>query len=285
MKLTYFRSENNPNFGDELNPYIWPKLLPDGFLDSDERELFIGIGSTIYNTYPDRSRKIVLGAGYGGYTALPNTTDGTWDFIFVRGPQSARLLKLPDQLAVTDSAVLIRYLSDLPSPSLGIDVSFIPHFGSLLTGVWDEVCHDAGIKIIDPRRCVEDTLSDILGSRLVICEAMHGAIVADALRIPWIAVKPINKSNHMKWWDWAASLDIDLKWAELYPSNLLELMQKSTGRGSHLGRAAPLKDHVALGLINRAMMKIASERLKSIANLPSSLSSETNIKLKSSRAR
>ena len=60
MRLTYFRG-SVPNFGDELNAYMWPALLPPTFLDDDDTELFVGIGSIIGTQLPTGARKIVVG--------------------------------------------------------------------------------------------------------------------------------------------------------------------------------------------------------------------------------
>jgi len=76
MKLTYFRG-SVPNFGDELNTYMWPELLPRGFLDDEDHELFVGIGSIIGSHLPPDARKIVMGSGYGGYMGTPDLNDGT----------------------------------------------------------------------------------------------------------------------------------------------------------------------------------------------------------------
>ena len=65
MKLTYYAG-NPPNFGDEINATMWSHLLPRGFLDEEERELFLGAGSILWDYLPAASRKFVAGSGFGG---------------------------------------------------------------------------------------------------------------------------------------------------------------------------------------------------------------------------
>ena len=101
MKLTYYRGPT-PNFGDDLNAFMWPGLLPNGFLDEDESELFLGIGSILWDYLPNQARKYVVGSGYGGYTAPPDIHDGSWDVIFVRGPRTAKILALSPEKAISD---------------------------------------------------------------------------------------------------------------------------------------------------------------------------------------
>jgi succinoglycan biosynthesis protein ExoV len=80
--------------------------------------------------------------------------------------------------------------------------------------------------LIDPRWPVDVVLDHLLASERVICEAMHGAIIADALRIPWVAVQPIMAVNQPKWQDWADSLGIALRVATLAPSSWLEHVRR-----------------------------------------------------------
>ena len=61
---------------------------------------------------------------------------------------------------------------------------------------------------IDPGGEVDEVLAAIRGCELVVAEAMHGAIIADALRIPWIPVRCYDHILDFKWRDWCESLQL-----------------------------------------------------------------------------
>lgn len=218
MKMYFYRGRA-PNFGDELNVWLWPRLLP-GFFDDDGSSIFLGIGSTLYDFLPAASRKIVFGAGYGGYTAVPRIDD-RWMFYFVRGRLSAAKLGLDPALGIGDGAILIRSCAAPPPPKMHA-VSFMPHWQSAVDGNWAGAARLAGMHYIDPCGDVDRVIADLQSSALVVTEAMHGAIVADALRVPWIPARPIQRAHRWKWRDWASALDLRLHFGALRPSSALE---------------------------------------------------------------
>jgi len=218
MKLYFFRGQT-PNFGDELNEWLMPRVFPN-FFDDNDQELLLAIGSVLFDTHPKQCKKIVFGSGFGGYTALPEIDD-TWKFYCVRGPLTAKAFGLSEDYVAGDTAIL---LNNFRSNAVTKDIkaSFMPHFRSIERGHWQAACRLAGINYIDPRRPVEEILNQIERSRMMISEAMHGVITADALRVPWVAIRPFDPTHHMKWYDWAGALNIDLKYHKLPPTSLRE---------------------------------------------------------------
>ena len=200
MRLCYYKSAN---FGDALNPYIFNTLLP-GFFDDDLSIDFYGIGSIVGWTFPpEAERKIIFSSGFA-YGSKPEI-DSRYDVICVRGPLTARALGLAEELAVVDGAVLLKHWN-FASRAIKHEYSFIPHWESERRFNWKWLCEQAGVNYISPTAPFLDVIDNILKSKTILAEAMHGAIVADSLRVPWIPVTSYRGVTTFKWDDWASSL-------------------------------------------------------------------------------
>lgn len=205
MRLYYFQGDVI-NFGDDINPWFWEQIFPS-FFDQDADVLCIGIGTLLNHRLPASRRKVVLGSGVG-YGDLPSVDD-SWDFFAVRGPLSANKLGIDPDIGITDPAAKLPELYPT-SGKRRHKLAFMPHVHSHRIGHWDEVCKRADIYYIDPTGDCFDTIDAIAESELLITEAMHGAIVADAYRIPWIPAKCDQDFLDFKWRDWGASLELDV---------------------------------------------------------------------------
>lgn len=204
MKLYYFIDPSG-NFGDDLNPWIWDRLLPD-FFDKNSDILFIGIGTLLNHRVPFATKRVVFGSGVG--YGEPIIKDQSWDIICVRGPWSARQLGIDISYGIIDPAIFINRLYNHGHIER-CKISFMPAGISASRGLWQEVCQIAGIQYIDPRGGnVEDIMQQIDQTRLLLTEAMHGAIAAEAFRIPWICVHSGDHMNHNKWRDFCESLNL-----------------------------------------------------------------------------
>lgn len=265
-----------PNFGDELNAWMWPRLLPR-FFDDDPSVIFVGIGSTLNSRLDGPRIKIVVGAGHAPeYGGRPDLSGGDWRVYFVRGPRTAAALGLDPALAVGDPAILVRTLID-PARRDPRGVSFMPHWESLGWGLWPAACDMAGVNLIDPRRPAPEVLDEILRSTVVVTEAMHGAIVSDALRIPWVAMRPLNRRHRPKWDDWAQSLAMETRPRPLFPSSLVELLPNLTRRLPVLGAARDAMASWPLTPARAATIRLAAACLRQAAASPPRLSADARL--------
>jgi hypothetical protein len=207
------------NFGDELNTVLWPHLLPN-FFDGDPAVRFLGIGSVLDRRHSSQAIKLVAGSGYAGYERKP-CLDQTWIIHWVRGPRTAATLGLPPNLAVGDPAVLVPKVIEVPARD-GRDVGFMPHFENAAWGAWQQAADLAGVRLIDPRGSPLAILQAIGRCKMLLSEALHGVIVADALRVPWIAIRPLALIHRPKWLDWADTMDLRPRFCSLPASTPLE---------------------------------------------------------------
>ena len=204
MQLYYYKDPNG-NFGDDLNPWLWSRLLP-GFFDDDRGSLFVGIGTLLNHRLPPGPVKHVFGSGFG--YGDPPSIDGRYVFHAVRGPDTARALNIDPRLAITDAAILLRTVSCPRAESVSYRFGFIPHSQSSRYFEWERVCDELGFKYISAQWDVETVLFEMSKCGTLLCEAMHGAIAADTLRIPWIPVSCYDFISAFKWKDWLSTMNL-----------------------------------------------------------------------------
>jgi succinoglycan biosynthesis protein ExoV len=199
------------NFGDDINPWFLSQLFRPEIIQSD-RICLIGIGTILNDNNAARiahfDRKVVFASGVG-YGDVGSLFDTTWDFVCVRGPRSAEVLGLAPEIGICDGAILLGDLYPAKPPSVRDGVVFIPHIRTSWTsGVGlRRICHDLSIGYLTPDAPFETFIETIRSARLVITEAMHGAILADTLRTPWVPVQFLHH-HRFKWQDWFDSMEL-----------------------------------------------------------------------------
>jgi succinoglycan biosynthesis protein ExoV len=223
MQIVYYKDAVG-NFGDDLNELIWPKVLPDDVRAAPDTVL-VGIGSLLdqarfRDVETAGKRVFVLGSG-AAYGRLPDDHE-RWTYCAVRGPLTASVIGRPEA-AVTDGAALLAGLPDLvPISARRDEILFMPHHRTLVNSRWQKAAEQAGMTFVDPQWTPDRILACYGRAKLVVTEAMHGAIVADTLRIPWVPVMISPEVSIFKWRDWAGSLDLAYTPVALPPTARLE---------------------------------------------------------------
>jgi succinoglycan biosynthesis protein ExoV len=210
MDLYYCRTRDG-NFGDDMNAWFWDAMIPDRAALAPDVTL-VGIGTIISRRHlAGKPRVVIAGSGTGYGVADPLDRDGV-DVAWVRGPRTAAALGLPAAAAITDPAAAVVRLGLFESrPKTGRRL-FIPH--RITAGLaldWDRIGRDAGLEVVSPKLDAHAVIQAIADADLVVTESMHGAILADAFRTPWIAVAVSHHFNEFKWGDWAESVEAPLR--------------------------------------------------------------------------
>ena len=225
MTPFYWESAHG-NFGDDLNLWLWDFLLP-GFRDVRPDVLLVGVGTVLNRALlPADGRKLVIGSGFG-YGALPDMTDKSlWDVRAVRGPRTAEKLGIDPEFGIIDPAVMVADMPEFRNLPKTNGTIFIPHWESTIGSIWPAVCQTVGVTYVDPRGEAKAVISAIAQSELVIAESMHAAILADAFRVPWVAVSTSEEINAFKWSDWADTVEVAYRPRQIPVSSRNEAMHK-----------------------------------------------------------
>lgn len=226
---TYYYKDSVGNFGDDLNSWLWNRLLPD-FFDDDNRTRLSVIGTILNDAMPKADKWFVFTSGVG-YGHLPEGFgDSSWEILSVRGPLSAKVLGLGKDKYITDGAALLNTLPDFKplSDAERHGVIFIPHHHAISVGNWENVCKLAGVEYVSPQWDSIEVINKIRRSKLVIADAMHAAIIADAMRVPWVPAVSSPQINTFKWLDWALTIDTPYLPINIGPSYFHESLKSQT---------------------------------------------------------
>ncbi len=204
----YYWESQHGNFGDDLNLWLWDFLIP-GFRDVHAETLLVGVGTVLNRVLlPEGRHKLVLGSGFG-YGTLPDMSDkNEWDIRCVRGPLTAQKVGIDPKLGIIDPAIMVAEMPEFKNLPKKHKKSFVPHWESAAAGIWPVICGAVGLHYIDPRGDAKEVIRDIAQSELIVAESMHGAILADAFRVPWVAVTTSSSINSFKWSDWAQTVGV-----------------------------------------------------------------------------
>tara|TARA_R110002110_G_scaffold91264_1_gene237375 strand:+ start:26723 stop:27601 length:879 start_codon:yes stop_codon:yes gene_type:complete len=255
MKLCYYH-DTEGNFGDDLNAWLWPRLLP-GIIDgtcqvgeeykeqnNGEKALLYGIGTILDDRIPPAPVKFIAGSGCGYFDAPK--IDNSYNIYFVRGPNTAAQIGIDKELGIGDPAILLKQL--IPRPEKTIHkISLIMHCDTAKSGYWKSIAEDLGIHHIDPRSSDPMTVVHaLINSEYIITESLHGAIIADAFDIPWLPISTMPHINPFKWDDWCKTVRLTYQ-----PEKLISIYE----------------DHQANSLkkiVNSGKAKIARRQLKKL---------------------
>ncbi len=195
------------NIGDEFNLWFWEEMLGRDLITlMPDDQLLVGIGTVLNSKLPTASILHILGSGVG-YGQSNELITKNWKIHFVRGYLSARALKIDKQYAISDPGILI---SQLRPQACGktIPISFMPHIG-IDSVRYRSFIESMGWNYISPSDEENHILQQIAASEKLITSAMHGAIIADSYRTPWLPIITSNEILPFKWHDWFSSLSID----------------------------------------------------------------------------
>jgi succinoglycan biosynthesis protein ExoV len=271
MELYYYKTKLG-NFGDDLNQWLWHALLPNSW-DPTDNIIMTGIGTIIGEPLPHNRHKIIFSSGIGYQPRPVSFGAKDWHVVCVRGPLTARVLGLPPTAAVTDGAILLALLPEgqcIPETERQ-GIVFMPHHEALNVGHWQTICDRAGIEFIDPRGDNKMIIDRLRHARLVLADAMHAAIVADTVRVPWIPLVTSPAINSFKWQDWCQAMELHYSPIRLPPSTFAEQLSSRFMKFfslTHENISVPL-DHVLIDYqkTTRRMTSLQARLLRKLLSI------------------
>ena len=213
-RLVHYKATSG-NVGDDFSDWLFSRYLGERLAAEGDTLLF-GVGSILDRGF-DKAfddgairRRFVFGSGARSARSVPDVAAPGWTVYCVRGALSASAIGQPEK-ALADPAILAPRLLPAAGTPAG-PVGIVPYF-TASHGIWGKVAEKFGWKLVSPHLGVEEFIAALTQCSRVFCESMHGAIFADAYRIPWRPVSGTGISSEgathaFKWTDWCSGMGV-----------------------------------------------------------------------------
>lgn len=198
------------NFGDDINPDLLGRFIKKSILSSETICLF-GIGTILHDNNINNNqhfhRKIIFSSGVG-YGSITKKLDETWDIACVRGPKSAEALGVGLEKSVCDGAILLSDVYKKPTAQRSRGL-FVPHVNSHISSgfLLKDIAESLKLDYLAPICSSDEFIEKVARAPFLVTEAMHGAILADTMRVPWIPIG-FHEFLEFKWNDWMESVGL-----------------------------------------------------------------------------
>lgn len=210
MNLFWSRNPSVPNFGDDINPFIFSKLFNKKveYVKSNyQGDHYIGIGSILENC--NRYSKVI---GTGFIKKEDSVIGPPKEIISVRGKETRKKLidigvKCPEVYG--DACLLFPKIYNPPHKKkykLGI----IPHYIDKNIGCINKMTNNrSDVVVIDIQNNSHlEFVDQVLSCELIASSTLHGIIISDAYNIPslWIEFSKNVIGNGFKFMDYFSSV-------------------------------------------------------------------------------
>jgi len=214
-KIPTYYFDAKPNFGDNIGPFIISKVSGNKTLNIRELPLkpnyaYCTVGSLLHSLAKPNCH--VWGSGFISDPAdnIRRIKEKPLTVSALRGPISADFAKKMGWgycEVFGDPGLLMPKYLELEGVNTSDTITLIPHYSFAK----NHTVNPARFNVVYPWYPLEVVAKKINESKLVISSSLHGIILADAYRVPWIwwrEENDIRKGGELKFLDFFASLSI-----------------------------------------------------------------------------
>ena len=232
------------NWGDDMNYYllkefgtnkwvlnIWNIPVISKILNIKRHHLFIG---SVLNSMMNEA-SIISGAGF---IAPPSNNDrivAPKSINFVRGPLTRQIfisrgIKCPELYGDPILALPSFYVPNLTDKK--VDIVYIPHYvdeSIPLQTIFGETEDTVNVVSLHSYKHWKDVVDKVVHARLVVTSSLHGTILCEAYKIPYLTIKVSDNliGGDFKFQDFWMSIGVTREVYDIKTISLQQLIQQS----------------------------------------------------------